>query len=253
MPTFSAIVSIRASREQVWAILTDVEGYRRWNRTFPRISGAVRPGAQLSAHASGAGTSAYRITVEEYLPETKMVWCGTSTLGWTRRQTFAVRPVADGLVEFKIQEEHKGLLCAWWVGERRERQAQLDRFAVSLKQRVEALSPELARNTAHAKSTLRPSPELQLVDNSSLQNLSLATAFYSSTIEMGYPNLREQVAEPAPAVPGQKEQAEALEAAAAAERTERSRGKCQSRPSREPLGDPDNSRGPSRFSRSGRR
>jgi uncharacterized protein YndB with AHSA1/START domain len=228
MPTFSAIVSIRASREQVWALLTDVEGYRRWNRTFPRISGTAREGAQLAAQASGAGTKAYRITVEEFLPETKMVWWGSSARGWTCRQTFALRSGVDGLVEFKIQEEHSGLLCSWWVGEQRERQAQIDRFAVALKQRAEALSPDVARFGAPAPQTRSAKPaEIQLIDNTSLQNLSFATALYSSTVDMRYLK-RDEKAAPA-ADPVQTQHVDDLlePAPAGCGRQPRLRTKCQ--------------------------
>ena len=46
-------VSIRASAEVVWRLLTDAEGFPRWNSTVTRVEGDIREGERLRLHVPG--------------------------------------------------------------------------------------------------------------------------------------------------------------------------------------------------------
>ena len=54
-------VNIQAKAERVWELLTDAEGFPRWNSTVTSIEGNIREEEQLRLHVPGTNRTATRI------------------------------------------------------------------------------------------------------------------------------------------------------------------------------------------------
>jgi hypothetical protein len=96
--TISATIEIAAPPERVWAVLTDLASYPRWNPVFREASGQVAVGNRLSFTSTQPVTGhtlKVKVTVAAVEPATELRWT-SSLLGMTiSRRSFTLSP-ADG-------------------------------------------------------------------------------------------------------------------------------------------------------------
>jgi hypothetical protein len=111
MKSFEAITTINASPETIWDILTDAEGYPKWDPNMVRLEGTIAPGQKLKAYTTLDPNRAFPAKVTTFEPDKKMVWSSGLPLGLFKgERTFTITPNGDGSVEFKSREEFTGLL-----------------------------------------------------------------------------------------------------------------------------------------------
>ena len=92
MRSFVAAVSIRASREQVWPILTDIAAYPEWNPVIGRLEGEIVHGAHVQVYAKDPDQRRYSVLIEELAAPKKMVWRRGLPLGaFVSTRTFLLR------------------------------------------------------------------------------------------------------------------------------------------------------------------
>jgi hypothetical protein len=138
MKTFSSSVSISASAEKIWSLLTDAGRYTEWNPTVERIDGEIRPGKTITVHARIASGRAFPVKVAEFSPPHRMVWSGGMPFGLFKgERTFALEQASAGLVRFSMQETFSGLLSPLIEKSIPNLQPAFDEFASSLKARAE--------------------------------------------------------------------------------------------------------------------
>src|SRR5580698_6537021 len=94
MKRFATSITIRASADSVWALLTDAAGYRAWNSTIEKIDGRIAAGEAVKLYAKATPGRAFSLKVTEFVPGRGMTWSGGMPLGLftgTRRLTLTPR------------------------------------------------------------------------------------------------------------------------------------------------------------------
>jgi hypothetical protein len=139
MRSFLVAVPIRASKEQIWPILTHAASYSEWNPVIERLEGQLAAGGQVEVFPKNIYENRYSVTVEELSAPKRMVWKRTLPFGGlVARRTFLLRNLKDGAVEFEIREVYTGWLSRWMRRLIPDPQRSFEIFAVALKQRAEA-------------------------------------------------------------------------------------------------------------------
>jgi hypothetical protein len=144
MVEYATTVSIHASPERVWKILTESTGYAEWNPEIIRIEGPMSPGARIKARVKlGNGairTIALRVTA--FQPPTRMEWTGGLPLGlFVGRREFTVVP-RDGATEFRMHLSMSGPLAPLILKSVGDRQPEIDTFSAALRTRAEQAIPQ---------------------------------------------------------------------------------------------------------------
>lgn len=139
MKVFATKISIRATPERIWALLTDAGGYARWNNTVEKVEGNIAKDGRVTVHPRNAGGRAFPAKVAEFEPLKRMVWSGGMPLGLFRGdRVFTLTPGVSGEVEFSMREEFTGLLAPLFGRAIPDLQPAFDEFARDLKRAAEA-------------------------------------------------------------------------------------------------------------------
>lgn len=111
MKSFEATTTINTTPETIWQILTDAEGYPKWDPNMVRLEGTIAPGQKLKAYTTLDPQRAFPAKVTTFEPGRKMVWSSGLPLGLFKgERTFTITPNDDGSVAFKSREVFTGLL-----------------------------------------------------------------------------------------------------------------------------------------------
>jgi len=110
--TYSVHRSIHASPERVWGLLTDPDGYTRWNPAVVSLEGHIAPGETIKLVSAVSPKRTFSLSVTELEPERRMVWSDGMPLGLFKGvRTFGLRSLADGRTEFSMEETYTGALA----------------------------------------------------------------------------------------------------------------------------------------------
>jgi len=108
-----AEITIAASAERVWQVLTDFAAYRDWNPFMLEASGRPAKGERLTIRMQPVDGRAmtFTPTVLEAEPGHRLRWLGRLLLPgiFDGEHTFTIEP-ADGGVRFVQEEEFRGVL-----------------------------------------------------------------------------------------------------------------------------------------------
>jgi hypothetical protein len=137
---YVTVATIRATADQVWAILADASGYAAWNPEIIGIEGRFAADARFKARVR-LGNGAVRsisMKVTRFEPPSRMEWIGGLPLGlFVGRRMYTVTP-HGGVTEFHMQLNMTGLLAPFIIRSVGDRQAEIDGFSAALKRRAEA-------------------------------------------------------------------------------------------------------------------
>ena len=112
MRSYEAAARIDASPEQVWALLSDVGGWRDWDSGVDRVEGRVALGEKLTLYATMIRTRPFEVTVTEIRPREAMRWRGGLPLGLAViERTYALDAQEDGGTLLTVREDHTGPLA----------------------------------------------------------------------------------------------------------------------------------------------
>ncbi len=115
LSTFSKVcrveVAIRAKAEVIWKLLTDAEGFPRWNSTVSRIEGQIRDGERIRIHVPGTDRT-FKPKVSDVVPNQRMAWAGGFAPLFRGVRTFVLRPCDDDSTTFVMEERFSGLIFA---------------------------------------------------------------------------------------------------------------------------------------------
>jgi hypothetical protein len=141
MKRFATAITIHASPETIWSILTDAPRYPTWNPTVVQIDGRIALGEKVTVHAKATPGRAFPLTVAAFEPARRMVWTGGMPLGlFTGTRTFTLMPQPDGGAAFAMREEFSGLLAPLITRSIPDLQPAFDAFAADLKRQAESPS-----------------------------------------------------------------------------------------------------------------
>ena len=111
MKYFEASSSIKAKPEKVWQVLTDGEGYPKWDSGIERFEGRIAPGATVKLFVRVNPGRAFPLKVAELTSNRRMVFSGGMPLGLFKGvRTYTLEPDAAGGTSFRMREEYTGPL-----------------------------------------------------------------------------------------------------------------------------------------------
>ncbi len=140
MKSFHSRVSIRATPDRIWAILTDGSLYPRWNPTVTKVVGRIALGERIAVHAAINPGRAFPVHVVTADAPRKMVWRGGMPLGlFVGERVFTLTPKSGGEVEFDMREAFTGLLAPLIGRTIPDLQSAFNEFAAALKREAEAV------------------------------------------------------------------------------------------------------------------
>jgi hypothetical protein len=138
MKAFGASISINATPETIWKILTDASGYPEWEPGMERIEGTIALGGKIEVYTKISPDRTFPVTVTSFEPGKRMVWTGGMPLGLFKgERTFTLTPNEDGTIEFTTREEFSGLLLPIFGRTIPDLSESFENFAAGLKARAE--------------------------------------------------------------------------------------------------------------------
>jgi hypothetical protein len=132
-------VTIQATPESVWGLLTDAKNLPRWNSTVTSIEGQIREGEQLRLHVPGTNRT-FTPKVSGLVPCERMTWTGGFAPLFKGVRTFELRRRHDGSVDFAMQERFSGLMMPLIKGSLPDFGPVFARYANDLKHEAERAS-----------------------------------------------------------------------------------------------------------------
>jgi hypothetical protein len=129
-------VHVRAYPEILWRLLTDAEGFPRWNSTVSGVEGQIREGERLRLHVPGTGR-VFTPKVSAVVPNERMTWTGGFAPIFKGVRTFVLTPRSDGSTDFVMEERFSGLILPLVKGSMPDFGPVFERYANDLKREAE--------------------------------------------------------------------------------------------------------------------
>jgi uncharacterized protein YndB with AHSA1/START domain len=129
--------TIKASPDQVWALLTNAAGFPRWNSTVTSIEGEIAEGRTLKLKVPTGGERVFKPKVSNVEPGRSMIWSDGMAPMFKGIRTFTLTPNADGTTEFSMKEELAGLMLPMIKGSLPDFAPVFEAYAADLKRAAE--------------------------------------------------------------------------------------------------------------------
>lgn len=96
----------------MWALLTDVGGWRDWDSGVDRVEGRVALGERLTIYATMIRNRPFSVTVTEIRPQESMRWRGGLRFGLAViERTYSLDAQDGGGTVLIVREDHSGPLA----------------------------------------------------------------------------------------------------------------------------------------------
>lgn len=110
MKVYKASITINASAEKVWGIITDANGYPEWDLSMDHIEGKLALGETVK-FLTKLSPNAFPVKVTGFEPNRKLVLTGGMPLGlFKSERTHTLTANKDGTTAFHTEEIFSGLL-----------------------------------------------------------------------------------------------------------------------------------------------
>ena len=137
MKRYSASITIHASPEVVWRILTDASGYPNWDPVMDHIEGNLAPGETVKFFTK-LSPQAFPVKVTAFEPNRRLVLTGGMPLGlFKSERTHMLTPSQEGGTIFKTEEIFSGLLLPIFGRTLPDLTENFEAFAAGLKRQAE--------------------------------------------------------------------------------------------------------------------
>ncbi len=138
MRSFEASTRIAAGPDDVWAVLTDLGGWRDWDSGVDRVEGRVALGERITIYATMIRNRPFSVTVTEIRPGEAMRWRGGLPLGLAViERTYSLDAQEDGGTVLTVREDHTGPLAALLARSTPDLNPSFRQFCEGLKARAE--------------------------------------------------------------------------------------------------------------------
>jgi hypothetical protein len=132
---------IRATPEQVWETLADLERFQEWNPVIVKVEGAAAVGERIdfTMVVPGGGSSRHKPRIIEAETARALVWEGTVGAAWLARAVHEFRlETAGGGTRLTHRETFTGLLVPLVKGTLKRTEQGFHDMNRALKERVES-------------------------------------------------------------------------------------------------------------------
>ena len=137
MKSYRASISINASPEKIWKILSDASGYPAWDLSMDHIDGRLALGETVTFFTKLSAQS-FPVKVTTFEPGKKMVLTGGLPLGlFKSERTHTLTPSKDEETNFHTEEIFSGLLLPLFGKNIPDLTANFEGFVAALKKQVE--------------------------------------------------------------------------------------------------------------------
>lgn len=137
MKKYNASITIHASAETVWKILTDAGSYPAWDTSMDHIEGKLALGETVKFFTK-LSAQAFPVKVTAFEPNRKLVLTGGLPLGlFKSERTHTLTTGKDGSTAFHTEEIFSGLLLPVFGKNIPDLTENFKSFAAALKQRAE--------------------------------------------------------------------------------------------------------------------
>jgi len=141
MRHYEATAAIAASREAVWAVLSDGASWPSWDSGVDAVEGRIAAGETVRIRSKAAPGRTFPVKVTQFAPPAHLRFSGGMPLGLFRGvRSYEVSDETDGQVTFRMREEYSGPLLLLIWRSMPDLEPSFQQFARGLKQRVESLS-----------------------------------------------------------------------------------------------------------------
>lgn len=130
-------ISIHASPEKIWALLTDAAGFPSWNSTVTSIEGEIAAGRTLKLKVPSATDRVFTPKVSNVEAGRAMTWSDGMAPMFKGVRTFTLTPKADGITEFAMREEFAGVMLPMIKGSLPDFGPVFEAYAEDLKRAAE--------------------------------------------------------------------------------------------------------------------
>lgn len=131
------LCEIQASPERIWALLTDAEGFARWNSTVTSIEGAIALGQTLKLKVKTDSKRTFSPKVTAFEPNVAMQWSDGFAPMFRGVRTFKLTPKGAGVTEFTMSEVFHGLMLPMIKGSLPDFVPVFETYAADLKRAAE--------------------------------------------------------------------------------------------------------------------
>lgn len=137
MKKYTASITINASAEKIWKILTDASGYPAWDLSMDHIEGKLALGETVKFFTK-LSAQAFPVKVIVFEPNRKMVLTGGMPLGMFKSErTHTLTENKDSSTTFHTEEIFSGLLLPVFGRNIPDLTENFRGFATALKKRAE--------------------------------------------------------------------------------------------------------------------
>lgn len=127
---------VAASAERIWQLLTDADGFGRWNSTVTEITGPIAKGTKLAIRVP-ISKRTFTPTVVEFEPPRRMVWRDGAKPMFQGVRTYELAPQGDGRTRFTMTETFTGVMLPLIGRTLPDFAPVFDRYAADLKAEAE--------------------------------------------------------------------------------------------------------------------
>ena len=106
---YAGTVNINANVDRVWALMTNAEGFPRWNSTIKHIEGQIAAGQTIKLIATVAPSRVFNLNIIDFVPKSRMVWSDGNAM-FKGMRTYSVASKPNGSTDFSMAEVYTGLM-----------------------------------------------------------------------------------------------------------------------------------------------
>ncbi len=137
MKKYSASITIKASAEKVWNIITDAGSYPEWDLSMDHIKGKLALGETVT-FLTKLSPNAFPVKVTGFEPNRKLALTGGMPLGlFKSERTHTLTANKDGSTTFHTEEIFSGLLLPVFGKNIPDLTENFQGFVAALKKRAE--------------------------------------------------------------------------------------------------------------------
>jgi len=131
--------AIRAPTAIVWRLLTDAQGFPRWNSTVSAIEGEIREGERIRIYAPGTKQT-FTPRVSDVELERRMRWSDGIDAIFRGVRIFQLKPNGVGSTDFMMEERFSGVMFALTKGMMPDFRPIFEAYANDLKREAERIA-----------------------------------------------------------------------------------------------------------------
>jgi hypothetical protein len=128
---------INASAEKIWGLLTDADGFPRWNSTVTSLKGKIALGEKLELRVPLDPKRTFKPKVTKLEKNQTMEWSDGMAPMFKGVRTFVLEPKKDGTTSFSMSEVFAGVMLPMIKGSLPDFGPAFETYAADLKRAAE--------------------------------------------------------------------------------------------------------------------